>query len=212
MGFEDNMKLKSAAELAMEKADKDKEETQEDEASLRAQIAEAKSADEMMEIAQKLKNLEKNKSDTLDSVQEETSAENKEEKEETEKSTKELEGMELKDEEGKKVEDYIEANKEKIKNQAEKWVQEKEKQFEEEKKGFLDKFVNLGIVGGGSLAAAIELGLHAINNPYISRSEQWEAMPIILAVGAVGSIAGGAIGKLADYLERRKLKKQNKKI
>lgn len=76
--------------------------TQEDEASLKAQIAGAKSADEMMEIAAKLKEVEKNKNEMTDSAQEEANLENEEmvnkEKEEDEKSAKELKGMKLKDE------------------------------------------------------------------------------------------------------------------
>lgn len=79
----------------------DYDKTAEDAESLKKQMAGAKTADEMMEIAMKLKAVERNENELMGNAQEEAGLENKritKEKEEAAARAKELEELKLKDE------------------------------------------------------------------------------------------------------------------
>lgn len=196
MGFED----KTGSKQTLEKS----EETIESRNKAMTEAIAAGDYEKVAKLAQEATSLEGSKQEKEDDSAKESGGGNE----------KDAEGASENDAEDKEIETQIETSKEQIKGAAEQWIKGKEEKFEEKKKGFLEKFSGIGMISGGALAATIEAGLHIINNPrisdFINTAEQWEATVAVLAVGAAGAIAGGAIGKFADYLERRKLKNQNK--
>lgn len=123
----------------------------------------------------------------------------------------------------KEIEDYIEAHKDQIKSAAEEWIREKELQIKEKSKGFLDKFVGIGAVSGAGTAIVMELLDMVYSNPEIVSFEGKSDKDVVIELivraivnspigkfmvlsiaGAMGAAIGGSIGKLLDYLKKRR--------
>lgn len=187
-----------------QESNKKEEETAE---SINKDMAEAMKSgnyDKVAELAQKAKELEAAKNERAKSSTEEVAERGSESKSAGAESYEKNNAEAVED---RKIENYVEANKEQIKGSAEKWLKAKEAGFGEKNKWML-RLAGLG----AAVAGSVEVMLHAINNPDVLAFGQRGAdagTEVAIAVAIVtigGAIAGGMIGKFSDFIKRKKQK------